>query len=261
MRTVKIISQTTFSISFLCFITASASADTLSNNTSITNSLTQAQSMQLSAENTLKANQTQKIEDHWSEWGLTREDWLQYKKLKEGPIGTWTPNLDPLTTLGIEAKTDTERKRYAELLARIEYARAEKILAFQMAYDQAFARLYPNQLPFRTDDSGSVALTPAAMNRIIYFTRIDCGKKCSDNLVRLFDFAKSYPIDIYVVDSHKKDEAIRKWALDNKIDTQKVRTRQITLNHDQGYWLKYANGKIPAAFQIQGDGEWKPLAY
>ncbi|MDU8924305.1 TIGR03759 family integrating conjugative element protein [Pasteurellaceae bacterium LIM206] len=258
MRIAKIIFQTAFPISIYFLLPTPASADT-SLNTPVISSPYQIQAMRNSTENALK-NQAQQ-EDKWSEWGLTHEDWLQYKKLKEGPIGIWTPNLDPLTTLGIEAKTEGERKRYAELLAKIEYSRAEKILAFQMAYDQAFARLYPNQLPFRTDESGSVAVTPAAMNRIIYFTRTDCGKKCSDNLVRLFDFAKSNPIDIYIINSGQDDKVIRKWAVDNKIDIQKVRDRQITLNHDKGYWLKYANGKMPAAFQIQGDGEWKSLVY
>lgn len=224
-------------------------------------SMTKDNSIQQTTENKLKNNQSELIEDKWSEWGLTREDWSRYQKLKEGPIGIWTPNLDPITTLGIEAKTEDERRRFAELLAKIEYARAEKILAFQLAYDQAFAKLYPNQLPFRTDEDKKLSSTSTAANRVIYFTRTDCGKKCSDNLTRLLDFAKAYPIDIYIVDSQQKDESIRKWAIDNKIDLQKVRNRQITLNHDKGYWFKYANGKMPVAFQIQGDGEWKLLTY
>ncbi|MDP8189080.1 TIGR03759 family integrating conjugative element protein [Pasteurella skyensis] len=231
------------------------------NNSQTTTSIIQAQSIQQLAESKLKSSESLQNKDEWSEWGLTHEDWIHYKKLKEGPIGIWTPNLDPLTTLGIEAKTESERRRFAELLAKVEYARAEKILAFQLAYDKAFARLYPNQLPFRTNESGTIHSTSSAIDRVIYFTRSDCGKKCSDDLLRLIDFAKSYPIDIYLIDSKQKDETIRKWAIDNKIDIQKVRSRQITLNHDKGYWLKYAKGKMPAAFQIQGDGEWKSLVY
>lgn len=66
-------------------------------------SMTKDNSIQQTTENKLKNNQSELIEDKWSEWGLTREDWSRYQKLKEGPIGIWTPNLDPIT-LGIGSK-------------------------------------------------------------------------------------------------------------------------------------------------------------
>lgn len=47
----------------------------------------------------------------------------------------------------------------------------------------------------------------------------------------------------------------------HQINPEKVKLRLITLNHDTGYWLHYANGKIPAAFQIQEDGQWQSLVY
>lgn len=70
-------------------------------------------------------------------WGVTPEEWQRYLTLKQQVRGVWSPGLDPLTTLGVEADTDHERQRFAELLVRQEYQRLEKELAFQRAYDAA----------------------------------------------------------------------------------------------------------------------------
>ena len=48
----------------------------------------------------------------------------------EGPLGIHSPNLDPLSALGIEARSDEERRRYAELQVQIEARRVEKLLAY-----------------------------------------------------------------------------------------------------------------------------------
>ncbi|OBX34893.1 hypothetical protein A8U91_03956 [Halomonas elongata] len=50
-------------------------------------------------------------------WGLTDQEWSRYQKLKDRPRGTWSPDLDPITMLGIEARSEAERRHYAELLS------------------------------------------------------------------------------------------------------------------------------------------------
>lgn len=75
------------------------------------------------------------------QWGLTDSEWQHYQQLRQGERGIWSPGLDPLTALGVEANSDAERQRYAELLARKEHQRVEKELAFQRAYSQAWKRL------------------------------------------------------------------------------------------------------------------------
>lgn len=220
--------------------------------------LTQTQAVQHAVEQQLGKQQV--VENRWSEWGLTETDWTRYEELKKGPQGIWNPNLDPLTMLGIEARSESERTRYAELLAKKEFERNEKILAFQLAYDAAFTRLYPNILPFRTDEDGQASTAPSSPNRIIYFTRTDCNTDCTNDLKKLLAFAGNNPVDIYLVDSQQSDDKIRKWALEQNINIEKVRSRQITLNHDKGMWLKNANGKMPVAFRIVGE-EWQRVGY
>lgn len=66
-------------------------------------------------------------------WGLTDDEWAKFERLQRGPRQYWSPQLDPLTTLGVEADSDQERQRYAELQVRLEAKRAERELAYQKA--------------------------------------------------------------------------------------------------------------------------------
>lgn len=248
-------------LALLCLVSSSSLLAESSSHSSTNGTSHLAQAVQRTIEQSSQLNNVHSTQDRWSEWGLTQEEWSRYEELKKGAIGLLTPHLDPLTTLGISARNSNEQARYAELLAKMEYQRNQKIIAFQIAYDKAFQQLYPNQLPFRMESDGSISVTPAAAGRIIYFTQADCGKKCEDNLSRLLNFAGNTPVDIYIVDSMQDDNKIQDWAIQNKINIEKVKARQITLNHDSGYWLRYADGKMPVAFAIQGDGQWQSLVY
>ena len=61
------------------------------------------------------------------EWGLRSEEWARYRQLMQGPLGVYSPQLDPLTALGIEARSEEERRRYAELQVQAEALRVGKI--------------------------------------------------------------------------------------------------------------------------------------
>ena len=45
------------------------------------------------------------------DWGLRPEEWARYRQVMQGPLGIYSPNLDPLTALGIEARSDEEPAR------------------------------------------------------------------------------------------------------------------------------------------------------
>ena len=96
-----------------------------------------------------------------SNWGLQPQEWVRYRELMDGPLGIYSPNLDPLSALGIEARTDEERRRYAELQVQIEARRVEKLLAYQRAYDEAWQRLNPGMQRVNLPDDGPGAGTAA----------------------------------------------------------------------------------------------------
>ena len=78
-------------------------------------------------------------------WGLSEIEWQRYRSLLQGIRGSVSPaTLSPLEVLGIHARDDAERTRYAEQWAIAMRDDAERILAFQRAYDEANRRLFPD---------------------------------------------------------------------------------------------------------------------
>lgn len=191
------------------------------------------------------------------QWNLSDAEWQQYKEAKAGPRGIWSPNLDPLTTLGISARTDQERRRYAELLVRQERQRVEGEIAFQKAYDEAFARLTPNLLPVGSG-AQSQATVPTGNARLTVFVSDQCAP-CNSTVERLIKQGTS--LDIYMVGSKGDDKTIRAWAKSVAIDPKKVRAREITLNHDNGRWFDLTGlaGVLPGIYRMEA-GQWKPVA-
>lgn len=188
------------------------------------------------------------------DWGLQPEEWMRYRELMQGPLGVYSPNLDPLTALGIEALTDQERRRYAELQVQTEAHRTEKLLAYQRAYDDAWKRLYPSLQPVVLDHVDGVAATPMTPARLAVFVREDCPP-CEERVRQLQSGGMAF--DLYMVGSNHDDTRIRQWAVKVGIDPDKVRARTITLNHDAGRWLSIGmQGELPAVVH-QVDGQWR----
>ncbi|PAU51973.1 integrating conjugative element protein [Pseudomonas sp. PIC25] len=190
-------------------------------------------------------------------WGLDAEEWTRYRQLMQGPLGVHSPNLDPLTALGIEARSDDERRHYAELQVRIEARRVEKLLAYQRAYDDAWRRLYPGQ-PRVTLPEASAASSPAltGSGRLAVFVKEDCAA-CTERVKALQQAGATF--DLYMVGSRQDDARIRRWATQAGIDPSKVQRRTITLNHDGGRWLSLGlAGELPAVVR-EVNGQWQRL--
>ncbi|MCM2446238.1 TIGR03759 family integrating conjugative element protein [Rahnella sp. CG8] len=187
-------------------------------------------------------------------WGLKAEEWGRYRELMQGPLGIYSPNLDPLTALGIEARSDDERRHFAELQVQAEAHRVEKTLAYQRAYDEAWQRLDPGVQRVLLPG----ALTPVASNtgsgRLAIFVKSDCIA-CVQRVQHLQ--ASGIPFDLYMVGSRQDDARIRQWATQAGIDPAMVRLRTITLNHDSGRWLSLGlAGELPAVVREE-NGQWQ----
>ncbi|WLH20991.1 MULTISPECIES: TIGR03759 family integrating conjugative element protein [Pseudomonas] len=186
-------------------------------------------------------------------WGLTEQEWTRFEQIQAGPRGFWSPNLDPLTALGVEAQTDQERQRYAELQVALEAKRAERELAYQNTYTAAWAKLFPRLLPIQ--GMASTATSSAVPSQALFVE--DHCPACTAEAQRLQSSDTAF--DIYLVGSQGDDERVRSWARQADIDPAKVQRRQITLNHDRGRWFSLgAPGPLPATFQ-QVNGQWQRL--
>ncbi|WP_297185303.1 TIGR03759 family integrating conjugative element protein [uncultured Porticoccus sp.] len=190
------------------------------------------------------------------DWGLKPEEWTRYQQLMQGPLGIYSPNLDPLTVLGIEARDEEERRRYAELQVQAEARRVEKLLTYQRAYDAAWQRLYPNLL--RVDMRASSGLPQSSLQptRLAVFVKENCPA-CERRVRQLQTEGAEF--DLYLVDSRQEDARVRQWAERVGIEPDKVRDRAITLNHDNGRWLAIGvQGELPAVVREVG-GQWQRL--
>ena len=89
----------------------------------------------------IEQSATQQIESQTfraEQWGLDLTEWQRYKFLMQGIRGSVSPaTLSPIEVLGIHARNSDERRRYAEQWAVMMRDDAERILAFQRAYDDA----------------------------------------------------------------------------------------------------------------------------
>lgn len=136
---------------------------------------------------------------------------LEY--LKRGLRGIQSPNLDPISVLGIEARNDAERRHYAELWVKQEYERTEKELKFQREVDAAWKRLMPNMLPVNMGNAAGIAHDSGG--RLALFVReADC-QRCDARLSAVL--ADKRPVDIYLVDSEGSDQKLRNWAQQHRI--------------------------------------------
>ena len=200
-------------------------------------------------------------------WNLTDTEWRRYQSLLLGIRGSVSAtNLSPVEVLGIHARDSAERRRYAERWALAMRDDAERILAFQHAYDAAAKRLFSGQTLI---DVGKLRALPQktselqADDRILLFTSVRCPA-CDAVLVKLLSRLDTVAgIDIYLSDvPGKDDDAIRLWAEEHGIKRAWVGTRRVTLNHDGGALEKISNELLetPALF-VRRDGRVSSLSY
>lgn len=210
---------------------------------------------QLRTQDTQSAPLGRSDSEQAANWGLTEQEWTRFEQIQAGPRGFWSPNLDPLTALGVEAQTDQERQRYAELQVALEAKRAERELAYQNAYTAAWAKLFPGLLPIQGMASPS-PVSSSVVPRQSLFVEDHCPA-CNAEAQRLQNSDTAF--DIYLVGSQGEDEHVRRWARQVDIEPARVQRRQITLNHDRGRWFSLgAPGPLPATFQ-QVNGQWQRL--
>ena len=193
-------------------------------------------------------------------WYLSETEWQRYQQLMQGIRGSISPStISPIEVLGIHARDEAERQKYAEAWARAIREDVDRILSFQRAYDTAVKRLYPNEplididrLPGKSAETN--ALQPT--DRLLLFARPACPA-CDllvNKLLQRIDEVSG--IDIYLMELAPGDDAaVRDWASRHQIELEWVRSRRVTLNHDGGALKKLTNehGEVPYLLRRRGE--------
>ena len=193
-------------------------------------------------------------------WALTSEEWQRYRLLMNGIRGSISPTtLSPIEALGIHARDASERRHFAERWAALMVEDAERILAFQQAYDGAITRLVGEQplidrslLPVKQPSQSPLART----DRVLLFVRPKCAA-CEAVLARLLARLDSFAgLDIYLSGLAPGDEqAIREWAVAQGVDPEWVRQRRVTLNFESGVLASMAPGEVNVPYLLRRRGE------
>ncbi|MYE02600.1 MAG: TIGR03759 family integrating conjugative element protein [Alphaproteobacteria bacterium] len=176
-------------------------------------------------------------------WNLTVDDWTRYEALMRGRRGVWTPGADPLLVLGAHARTEAERRRFAEAFVLAEHARVEGELAFERAVQAAWTRLFPGQLRI----AGAASSGAAPADRYALVVDRDCAG--CEPTVRTY-LASGLPLDLYVRGA-ADDADLRAWATAHGVDPSRVRGGTVTVNHGDAS----VSGKAPAVWARRA-GRW-----
>lgn len=100
-------------------------------------------------------------------WGLSNEEMIRAKVLLKGPRASFSvQNLSPVEALGIHARDEKERVKYAEMFARALQADVERSLAWNRTFMEVQARMYPNQSIVDYTGQSSVAVPTATADML-----------------------------------------------------------------------------------------------
>ena len=185
-------------------------------------------------------------------WGLSEVEFRRYQHLMAGRRGQWSPGLDPITALGVSTDSAAERRRFAELFVKAEFERTRKELAFQVAVDDAWQRLYPQTPRLSTNDQPQQAQTGGQFaQRTALILRL--GSTTGRN--RLIKLLQGHPgqLDVHVVGARGDDAALRDWAADVPLLEQALAEGRATLNHGDQFRTEV---DLPAIYRRDGAGQW-----
>ncbi len=170
------------------------------------------------------------------QWMLQESDWVKYKTIMQGPRGIWSPSIDPITALGVSEDDPKERKRYAEILMRMEIARVEREIAFEVVRFNVGQKLTQGQLAVNNQawidewEKDQVQVR----KQVLLFVNVDCTEDC----VKFVENVKqsvgdNSRLDVYF-GGNASAESIGQWAAFMNIDPKKVKAKKVTLNFDEG---------------------------
>ncbi len=189
------------------------------------------------------SSQSQSIAEPWKMWGLTADDWKEYQSIMAGPRGTWTPDVSPLTALGVHAESETDRLRYARLSAELDYQRIRAEAHWQLTFDAVKTRIWGEKQSKEPTTLNLESLK--SHQRVSLFTEAVCDARCRRVMASLKK--SQVNVDVYFVGSASRADIVE-WAKQQQLPPEAVnQTRQYSLNHDNGLLgsLGHDDGDLP----------------
>ncbi|WP_298771683.1 hypothetical protein [uncultured Shewanella sp.] len=202
------------------------------------------------------------------EYQLTDDEMKRYKYLVEHtPRKHWSPNIDPVTLLGIEAKNVNQQKHFAKKWISLQTARQKKEISFEYVKNQLLIEQYPNSFLKKSyrqiiNSKSYAEITPKPIksqyqkNRTVLFTDINnCNRRCqsyTENVIQASGL--STQLDIYVLNAASETN-IENYIQILNISKDRIRDGSITLHRDKGEFnqLTLPNKQLPIAISNMGE--------
>ena len=216
---------------------------------------------------TEQQTQVTHVDKPYLQWGLSEKEYDRYKKLMKGIRGSISPaNISPIEVLGIHARSQAERMKYARMWADMMEKDTERVLAFQAAYNEAWKEkgnpqlINTSKLLAAYDQDNHLNTNVDKSGRLILVTQINNCPKCDRQLGKILNTLAVDPkssLDIYFTDSAGETKSlVRQWAMKNNVNADLLRSGRITLNHGEKLARQYhlSSGDFPALFKIDDNG-------
>lgn len=205
------------------------------------------------AEQSVVTSQAQSFSEAASRWGLSPQEWTDYEQVMRDRRGVWSPGLDPITALGVSAESTADRKRYAELYVRTEFERTRKELAFQLAVDSAWARLYPETPRIGSRAAATTAIQGASRYALIVTPGCsECTTVLQNRLATMLSEAQE-GVDVHVAGTGGDDDVLRGWIATQPALLAALKAGRVTVNHGSQF---QALSQFPAIYSKTGNGQW-----
>ncbi|EHL30520.1 TIGR03759 family integrating conjugative element protein [Legionella drancourtii] len=186
--------------------------------------------------NSLKLNSVQVHEA--KVWGLTEEEEKRYVFLMQNRSAVYYKglNLTPIDILGINARNELERDRFASLSAQTEAQKVSKNIAWNNAFHKAYNQLFAN-VPvvghFDPTPYSPAAYKPITLNQgdtlFLFVKPEDPIKTVLLALIEAVNTTSDTRLNLMIL---KADTTgIQLWANQNQIPHELVSSGKITLNH------------------------------
>lgn len=190
-------------------------------------------------------------------WQLTQEEWSRYEDLmKNSPWALWEHHASPLAILAHYSDSLEEKRRYARIEAEMDVWRQYRIVEFQALYDKERSIVHERYVEWIQKRLPTLSTIKPYEKLRLFVQAGDCDIHCRSLITRVLKTQAK--VDIYVSGA-KTDEQIFHWAESASIPVERVKTKEITLNHDNGVFSLVTGGlgipapRLPSLFrQIAG---------
>ena len=193
----------------------------------------------------------------WREYGLTEADWQRYQAILASPQAYWSEDKRPLVVLGVTARTDAERRRYAELYVNFEYQAAQGLFAFSRMVDEVGKAKHGSEALFGAVPEAQVPALFGPGDRLMLVIRADAEcLVCTQAITTVQQSGRSNGttgVDIYFVGATR--EAMIAYGAQRLIMPEDVKAKRITLNHATPEFLaqmQLSADAVPAVFRRRG---------